>query len=122
MRSTTGNVDFERIYQDIRENLEEKELESGRRKNYEERYQWPLLLAILLLLLEMSLKEKKGTSKGSFKEKKGFFSLFRPAALVFFFCSIGFPESGYSWFNRSQSKSAEGENLYQERFGTAKIP
>lgn len=59
VRSVTGGLDLEKIYQDIRKNVEEKDLQSGRRKRYEERYQWPLFVALLIVLFEAVLRESK---------------------------------------------------------------
>lgn len=58
VRSVTGNLDLEMIYADIRASVESKELQSGRRKRFEERYQWPLMVALLLLLMEGVVREK----------------------------------------------------------------
>ncbi len=59
VRSVSGDLDLEKIYDDIRKNVEDKELKSGRRKRYEERYQWPLIIAILLLILEFIYSERR---------------------------------------------------------------
>ena len=58
VRSITGNLDLENIYKDIRNTIEDKELQSGRRKRYEERFQWPLLIALLLLVIEPFVSER----------------------------------------------------------------
>ncbi|MBF0312269.1 MAG: VWA domain-containing protein [Oligoflexia bacterium] len=60
VRSVTGDLDLEKIYGDIHKSVEEKELKSGKQKRYEERFQWPLLIAILLLMLELIFSEKRG--------------------------------------------------------------
>ena len=71
VRSITGNLDLERIYQDIRKNVDDKDLKSGKRKRYEERYQWPLAISFLLLLLEMLLSERsKALRRGLFDPLK----------------------------------------------------
>jgi Ca-activated chloride channel family protein len=57
VRSVPGDEDLSRIYQDIRRQISEQESAGGRRKKYEERFQWPLLLAILCLLVEGALRE-----------------------------------------------------------------
>lgn len=59
VRSVSGDLDLEKIYQDIRKSVEEKELKSGKQKRYEERFQWPLLLVFVFLFLEVLINEKK---------------------------------------------------------------
>jgi Ca-activated chloride channel family protein len=60
VRSVTGDLDLEKIYlQNIRKTIEQKELESTRRKRWEERFQWPLLFAVILLGAESLYGEKK---------------------------------------------------------------
>lgn len=61
VRSITGDLDLEKIYTDITKKVESKELVSGKRKRFEERFQWPLLVALLLLILEVFVKERKGS-------------------------------------------------------------
>ena len=61
VRSITGDLDLEKIYKDITKKVESKELVSGKRKRFEERFQWPLLIALLLLILEIFVKERKGS-------------------------------------------------------------
>jgi Ca-activated chloride channel family protein len=39
VRSVTGDLDLEKIYQDIHKSVEEKELKSGKQKRFEERFQ-----------------------------------------------------------------------------------
>jgi Ca-activated chloride channel family protein len=60
VRSITGDLDLEKIYyEEIHEKLERQELESTRRKKWEERFQWPLFLALSLLLAEGFLGNRK---------------------------------------------------------------
>ena len=59
VRSITGDLDLEKIYKDITKKVEAKELVSGKRKRFEERFQWPLMMALLLLILEVFVKERK---------------------------------------------------------------
>jgi Ca-activated chloride channel family protein len=59
VRATTGNLELESIYKDIRAKIEDKELSSGRRQQFEERFQWPLALALILLCSELLVREKK---------------------------------------------------------------
>jgi len=57
-RSTTGDMDLEAIYkQDIKQGMEAFEIATSRTQNWKERYQWPLGLALILLVLEGLLPE-----------------------------------------------------------------
>ena len=64
VRSVTGDLDLNKIYQeDIRGRMEKKELLSTRKKRWEERFQWFLFAAILLLGIEFFLPETKAVRK-----------------------------------------------------------
>ena len=58
VRSVSGDLDLENIYKDINKTVEDKELKSGKRKRFEERYQWVLMLAFLFLILEVFISER----------------------------------------------------------------
>ncbi|MEM7052170.1 MAG: VWA domain-containing protein [Acidobacteriota bacterium] len=59
VRSVTGDVDLEQIYsQGIKATLEDQELGSRRRQRWEERFQWAVGLAALLLMLEVLISER----------------------------------------------------------------
>ena len=64
VRSVSGDMDLERIYSDVQGKLEDEELTGGRRKNYHERFQWPLGLGFLLLLLEWLIRHRKTSGWG----------------------------------------------------------
>ncbi len=64
VRSMTGDVDLEKIYKDISKKVEERELVSGKRKRFEERFQWPLMIALFLIVLEIFVQERKGRRRG----------------------------------------------------------
>lgn len=55
----TGSFPLEEIYLSEVSKMEKKELRSSRQKRYENRFQWPLLLAILLFVLESLINERK---------------------------------------------------------------
>lgn len=60
VRSVTGDVDLETIYnQGIKSRLADQELESARRKRWNDRFQWLLGLSLLLLLLEPLVPESR---------------------------------------------------------------
>lgn len=64
VRSVTGDLDLNKIYQeDIRGKIEKKELLSTRKKRWEERFQWFLFAAILLLGIEFFMRETKAVRK-----------------------------------------------------------
>ena len=60
VRSVAGDMDLDLIYtQGIRKSLEAKSVESSRKKVWENRYQWALLLAILCLVFSLGTGEVK---------------------------------------------------------------
>ncbi len=60
VRSVTGDVDLEQIYsQGIKATLEDEELGSKRRQRWEERFQWILALALIALMLEPLISERR---------------------------------------------------------------
>jgi len=59
VRSTTGDLDLDRIYTEgIKRSLEAVELKSGRQKRWEERFQWPLLITLLMIFIEPFVRER----------------------------------------------------------------
>ncbi|MCB1057519.1 MAG: VWA domain-containing protein [Acidobacteria bacterium] len=60
VRSVTGDVDLEQIYTaGIKATLQDQELGSKRRQRWEERFQWPLAVALLALMLEPLISERR---------------------------------------------------------------
>jgi Ca-activated chloride channel family protein len=59
VNSVAGDDDVRQIYDDIRRTGEERETKGGREKKFQERFQWPLLIAVFLLALEFLLGEGK---------------------------------------------------------------
>ncbi len=67
-RSTTGGMELDKIYEDLSK-LEKKELKSRQYSQYEDRYQYFLIVAILALFAEGLLSDrirKKGKWEGRF--------------------------------------------------------
>ena len=60
VRSVAGDMDLDMIYTDkILGTMERKTLTSGKKKVWENRYQWVLFLCLVLLLIEFLLSSKK---------------------------------------------------------------
>ncbi|RJQ66384.1 MAG: VWA domain-containing protein [Desulfobacteraceae bacterium] len=60
VRSVAGDMDLDVIYRDrIRGGMEQATLESGRRQVWADHYQWPLLLALVLLMTALVVPEAK---------------------------------------------------------------
>ena len=56
VRSVAGDMDLDAIYTDeIRRTMEAKTVSSGRKQIWEDRFQWPLALALLCLAIELIL-------------------------------------------------------------------
>lgn len=66
VHSVTGDIDLEKIYREgIRQEVSRTELKSTRRRRMEERFQWPLLIGIILMAAgEMLGERKRGSAKG----------------------------------------------------------
>ena len=61
VRSVTGDVDLEQIYsQGVKATLEDVELGSRRRQRWEERFQWFVTLALVLLMIEPLIPVRLG--------------------------------------------------------------
>jgi Ca-activated chloride channel family protein len=62
VRSVAGDMDLDTIYRDhIRANLEQTLVEGGRKQVWANRFQWPLALAVLLLMVAQWIPAAKGT-------------------------------------------------------------
>ncbi len=60
VRSVTGDVDLEQIYaQGIKATLVDRELESQRRQRWKDRFQWLLAVALVALMLEPLVGERR---------------------------------------------------------------
>jgi Ca-activated chloride channel homolog len=64
VRSVTGDIDLKTIYIDqINKHIEKKELKSERRKIWQERFQWFIFIALIFLVAETCLSEKRPLEK-----------------------------------------------------------
>jgi len=62
VRSVAGDMDLDAIYTDeIRRTMEAKTVSSGRKQVWEDRFQWPLALAVLCLAIELMLPVARKT-------------------------------------------------------------
>ena len=59
VKSVTGDMDLEKIYlEEIRQKVESKDLKSNRRKRWQEQFQWFLVLGLVFLMVERSVRER----------------------------------------------------------------
>lgn len=63
-RATAGEMELEKIFDEITK-MEKKELEGTLVTRYDDRFQWPLLFAIMLIVIEFILPERKKPAKGT---------------------------------------------------------
>ncbi len=64
VRSVAGDMDLENIYlKKIRGEMEQSTLKSGKKKIWEDRYQWPLGLAIFLFLIMLLIPSRKNKNE-----------------------------------------------------------
>jgi len=54
------DLGLDKLYEDYISKMEKRELKTAMEKRFEERYQWPLAVALILLALEPLVGEKKG--------------------------------------------------------------
>ncbi len=66
-RATTSEGEIDTLYNDI-SNLEQKEFESGLFQNYEDRFQYPLALALLFLFAALWISERRGPGASWFQK------------------------------------------------------
>ncbi|MBI9090027.1 MAG: VWA domain-containing protein [Desulfobacterium sp.] len=94
VRSVAGDMDLDRIYdQEIRGKMEKKTLKSGKRKVWENRFQWFLFPAVVLFLIETMLADNR----------KGIFFSFFFAVVVL----ASTPAPGFAGASKSVEKGIE---------------
>ena len=64
---TTARRELDRIFDEIA-SMEKKELEGTLVTRYDDRFQWPLLLALILIVGEFFVSERKKPLKGTVNE------------------------------------------------------
>lgn len=101
VRSQPGDLDLRTLYlDDIKGRLEARDLTSSRQRRWEERFQWALLPAILLLLLE-------GVS-GAPRRRVG------PAALALaLLLPVAAPTPALAWSLFEKSDAARGQDAWE---------
>lgn len=63
-RATPSELELDKIYEDISK-MEKKELEGKLLLHYDDRYQWPLALAMIFMIWEVFVPERVRTRKGN---------------------------------------------------------
>lgn len=58
--ANAGAMALEKLYTERISKIEKKELESTTRRIYENRFQWPLIMSLLLLIISGTISERKG--------------------------------------------------------------
>ncbi len=115
VRSVSGDLDLDKVYEDIQKKTEDKELKSGRQRRYEERYQWPLFLALLCLILEVLMSERIREVRSQRIFVPRLFKKTRISLLLFFLSSIGgataFSSSGEKNYKKGDYQGALKEFL-----------
>ncbi len=116
VRSVTGDMDLKKIYEEqICEKMEAGELNSTKRRRWEERFQWFLFAGILLFCLEALLPERKRPAKE--KPARRRFLLWSRRLVILFSSLPGLfllslpPAAAESIY----SKIHKGETLYEEK-------
>jgi Ca-activated chloride channel family protein len=64
VHATAGNFGLDTIYRDGIETMAPKDFETQLMKRYEERFQWPIGLALALLMIEALLRERRKETRG----------------------------------------------------------
>ena len=60
VRSVTGDMDLDKIYQEgIKQQVEQKQLKSTRKRRWEQRFQWFIFCALTLIGIEFFVSERK---------------------------------------------------------------
>ena len=62
-RATAGELELDKIFDEI-SSMEKKDLEGTLVTRYDDRFQWPLLLAIFLVMIEFFVPERRRVPKG----------------------------------------------------------
>jgi Ca-activated chloride channel family protein len=95
VRSVTGDFDLENLYNDLKSHLKDKDLEQGRVKRFEARFQWFVLVAIFLILCEFFISYRK----------------IKPLSIILLFAfALTIPYNAQAFTTKTQ----QGEELYKQ--------
>ena len=110
VRTVPGDEDLQQIYKDMRKEIEERATKGGREKKLRERFQWPLLTSIFILLLEFLIPEGIAAARTSRRRfRLTLFSKRSSAALLFFLLLTSFP----AFAEPALSERGRGQKAYQ---------
>ncbi len=108
VRSVAGDMDLDMIYKDkILGTMERKKLTSGKKRVWENRFQWFLLPSVILLLLELALSSKKRINS-----TKNILSVF---ILIFGLNIIGFSIPSAAQAKTVSSSVKDGIAAFEEK-------
>ncbi|MCG8615471.1 MAG: VWA domain-containing protein [Desulfobacterales bacterium] len=107
VRSVAGDMDLEQIYtRDILGTMERSTLTQGRKKVWEHRFQWVLLPALILLLLDFIIPDHKPARPGRWTNTRSLLSVL----LLCMVCTAFLPENALAGIFSSHVK--EGIKAY----------
>jgi len=107
VRSVAGDMDLDMIYKDkILGTMERKKLTSGKKRVWENRFQWFLLPSVILLLLELALSSKKRLNSS--------INILSVLILVFALNIIGFSTPSIAHAKTVSSSVKEGIAAFEE--------
>ncbi len=119
VRSVTSDADLTELYaKGLKGALTGSEIKSGKKRVYETRFQWPLGFALLFLLAEFFVGERKRDSEGRLFSRKPTAVLKSFILFLFILNGLFFAwpaQAGVlSWFEKYQGKRAYQKNNYGE--------
>jgi Ca-activated chloride channel family protein len=108
VRSVAGDMDLDMIYKDkILGTMERKKLTSGKKRVWENRFQWFLLPSVILLLLELALSSKKRINSS--------INILSVFILIFGLNIIGFSIPSIAQAKTVSSSVKEGITAFEEK-------
>ena len=115
VRSVTGDMDLKKIYEQVQEKMEAGELQSTKRRRWEERFQWFLFGSILLFTLEALLPERKRLPSRKQGGAGTSMSLSRLFILVLGLFGFTTASAGPALAESAYEKIRKGENAFEEQ-------
>jgi Ca-activated chloride channel family protein len=111
-KASTSESEIADLYRDI-SGLEKKDLESKVFQNFEDRFQYPLFMAVLLLIFYLAVSEKRRERESWMKRWKILSAgskVGSGAVILILFCAL----PGV-WASTPASKNKEGNRLFQQK-------